>query len=211
MDDFLARKREAYQKRDEKRRELRRLQDVLALRYKAAEVAFVPLFRDLAFQFLGLGFDIRMEATQNNPSIALIVDIKGSARRSFHQLSESQRFFVDIALRMALAQYMSAAEDKATLFIDTPEGSLDIAYENRAGDMLAMFASRGFPMIMTANINTSRLLISLAKKLGRSKMVLERMTSWAELSKVQSEQEVLFREAYDAIERCLDSGKKRSA
>lgn len=211
MDDFLNRKREQYQRRDDKRRELRKLQEVLAKRYKAAEVEFVPLFRELAFRFIGLELDIRMEATQPNPHIALLIELKGSTRRDFHQLSESQRFFIDIALRMALAQYMSDPSSKATLFIDTPEGSLDIAYESRAGDMLAMFAGRGFPIIMTANINSSRLLISLAKKLGRSGMVLNRMTSWAELSEVQSAAEGLFREAYEAIERSFTSGKRRAS
>ncbi len=86
------------------------------------------------------------------------LEVKSSARRHTYQLSESQRFFVDIALRMALINHMSSKSTKGVLLIDTPEGSLDIAYENRAVDMFADFVELGYGIIMTANINSSRLL-----------------------------------------------------
>ena len=77
--------------------------------------------------------------TSTTPSVSLVLQIKVK-RREIHQLSESQRFFVDIALRMAFAHFMSDPEGKASLFIDTPEGSLvHIAYENRAGNLGAVY------------------------------------------------------------------------
>jgi ABC-type cobalamin transport system ATPase subunit len=145
--------------------------------------------------------------TSTTPSVSLVLQIKGAVRREIHQLSESQRFFVDIALRMAFAHFMSDPEGKASLFIDTPEGSLDIAYENRAGDMLAQFIKKNHHIIMTANINSSRLIRSLAERCGRSKMTLYRMTEWAELSDVQIAEEKLFEEAYRLIQKSLDSPK----
>jgi len=69
-----------------------------------------------------------------------------------------------------MIKYMSSPESKGSFFVDTPEGSLDIAYESRAGDMFARFVQDGFGIIMTANINTSRLLISLAEKCGKREM-----------------------------------------
>lgn len=56
------------------------------------------------------------------------LDLLGTARTDSSQLFEIQRFFPDIALRMALAIYLSKKNNEATLLIDTPEGSLDIAY-----------------------------------------------------------------------------------
>ena len=56
---------------------------------------------------------------------------------------------------------------------------------------------------MTANINTSRLLISLREACGKDRMTLARMTAWTELSEVQVEQEDLFDEAYNEIARAL--------
>jgi hypothetical protein len=108
---------------------------------------------------------------------------------------------------MAMAQFMSNQDGKACLFVDTPEGSLDIAYENRAGDMLAKFVNNDHHLIMTANINSSRLIRSLAERCGHAKMTLCRMTEWSELSDVQIAEEKLFSEAYKAIEKSLDSHK----
>lgn len=207
MADFLDLKKRHYQRRDEKKRDLRLLQKALEQRYAAAEGQFVPMFKELAFQFLGLDLDVRMD-THVSPA-TLVLEVRNDARREHHQLSESQRFFIDIALRMALAQFMSTPTGKATLYIDTPEGSLDIAYENRAGNMLAMYVERGFHILMTANINSSKLLFALARKLGAAQMDLCRMTAWTELSEVQIEEEALFEEAFSTIEKAL--GKPKSS
>ena len=109
---------------------------------------------------------------------------------------------------MALAQFLSATTGEASLFVDTPEGFLDIAYESRAGEMLAKFALMNHRLIMTANINTSRLLLSLAEKCGRNKMKLCRMTSWTKLSEVQAQEEGLFNTAYGQIEKALNKRRK---
>ena len=207
MEERLKKKKEQLDRREEKRTELLKLQRRLQRRYSAVEEEFVPLFKDLAHRFLGLDLSISME-THRSKGTTLVLDVKGSARRSFHQLSESQRFFIDIALRMALAQYISSPTGKACLFIDTPEGSLDIAYESRAGDMLAQFVKQGHNIIMTANINTSRLLLSLAEQCGIENMALCRMTTWTELSDVQIAEEGRFKIAYKQIEGAL--GKKAS-
>ncbi len=135
-----------------------------------------------------------------------MLEVKNTARREPYQLSESQRFFIDIALRMALIQHMSGDDGKGCLAVDTPEGALDIAYESRAGDMFAQFVQAGFQLVMTANINSSQLLLSLARRCGTAKMTINRMTQWAELSAVQKAEEDLFEEAYNKIESALTKG-----
>jgi hypothetical protein len=136
----------------------------------------------------------------------LQIEMRGKSRQQQHQLSESQRFFVDIALRMAIAEYTSAATSKASLFIDTPEGSLDISYEDRAGLMFAEFAIAGHSLLMTANINTSKLLTSMASICGENMMRLVQMTGWAEMSDVQQKATNLFKSAYDEISKALATG-----
>ena len=127
-------------------------------------------------------------------------------RRGTSELSESQRFFLDIALRMALVEHMTRAQGGATLIVDTPEGSLDIAYEARAGELFAEFVKRSNQIVMTANINASQMLKSLARECGHARMDLMRMTNWAPLSEVQATAEDLFDKAYEAIEAELDQG-----
>jgi DNA repair exonuclease SbcCD ATPase subunit len=207
IEELLEKKRSQYEKRNDRRKELVVLQKGLVDRYDQAEAEFVPSFTDLAHRFLGLDLDIRLD-THQTVGVTVLLEVKSSARRHFHQLSESQRFFIDMALRMAMIKYMSAPDSKGSFFVDTPEGSLDIAYESRAGDMFARFVHDGFGIIMTANINTSRLLLSLAEQCGNKMMNLCRMTTWTDLSDVQMEEEDLFDQAFQQIEKAMAKGKR---
>jgi DNA repair exonuclease SbcCD ATPase subunit len=195
-------KQTAYDLREQLKRQLLQLQHSLAQQYIQVEQTFVPAFAELAQRFLGMPMSVQLEA-KTLDDVKLVVAVRGSTRRQQQNLSESQRFFLDIALRMALTQHMSDPASKGGMFIDTPEGSLDIAYEKRAGDMLAIFASKGHQIIMTANLNSSKLLLALARECGKSGMQLCRMTDWAELSEVQQQEEGLFDDAYRAIEMAM--------
>lgn len=194
----------AYADRDKHRSELRELRRTLELRYLQAEAEFVPRFKSLARSFLGMDLDIALvTGGTSGVGVQLQIEVRGNARRKESQLSESQRFFVDIALRMALAQHISHPEALATLFIDTPEGSLDIAYEKRAGQMFADFVASGHDLLMTANINSSRLLKTLAEICTTTRMAIVQMTHWTELSDVQQASSDLFIEAFSEIDQAL--------
>jgi DNA repair exonuclease SbcCD ATPase subunit len=183
------------------------IQRQLKAAWNEAEVEFVPRFRYLAEAFIGLPLQIGLDAGSGISGTAhLALMVNSTHRRTAEQLSESQRFFLDIALRMSLAQHMTGDTSPSCLLIDTPEGALDIAYEARAGDMFATFAGHGDQIIMTANVNTSQLLKRMAARCGHPGMKLVRMTEWTTLSDVQSEEEALFTEAFDAIEAALDAG-----
>ncbi|MCY4659231.1 MAG: AAA family ATPase [Acidobacteria bacterium] len=195
-------KKVAYDRRETLKRQLLELQRDLEEQYLQVEATFVPMFSDLAQQFLGMPLSVQMDAGQRD-SVKLVVEVRGTTRREQQQLSESQRFFLDIALRMALTRHMSDPYSLGGMFIDTPEGSLDIAYEKRAGDMLSDFVRLGHQIVMTANLNSSKLLLELAHDCGRPLMTLCRMTEWADLSDVQKEEDELFVEAYRQIDTAL--------
>lgn len=202
MAEQLQRKEGQLRRRNEARAELRALQRDLVESYGVARDRFVPNFTRLAEEFLGLRLDIDLEARSNE--VFLQLSVQGDRRRAEDELSESQRFFLDIALRMALVAEMFEQGSPGVLYVDTPEGSLDIAYEARAGDMFGTYARDGYGLIMTANINTSKLLERLAERCGRQLMTLERMTDWTPLSEVQADEEALFDEAYRDIELALE-------
>tara|TARA_R110002072_G_scaffold128623_13_gene266487 strand:- start:5282 stop:7189 length:1908 start_codon:yes stop_codon:yes gene_type:complete len=203
IEEAINRKTRHRARRNEKGRELKKLRVKIQRQYGDAEEDFVPAFTDLAHAFLGLELSIALESKASG--LSMVLQVKGTNRRHTHQLSESQRFFVDIALRMALVKYMSRGSD-ACLVVDTPEGSLDIAYESRAGEMMARFVDQGFSVLMTANINSSQLLRRLARRCGAARMSLQRMTSWTDLSEVQVEEEGLFEAAYEEIEEAMALG-----
>ena len=209
LSDLLEQKEAKYKERDKLMRQLVKLQRELERQYELAEDEFVPLFQQLAYAFLGIELLVRAESKESITSLglSLLLEMKGSVRREIHQTSESQRFFLDIALRMAMAQYVSKPDNEAPLYIDTPEGSLDIAYEARAGLMFAKFVELGHDLIMTANINSSQILRRLARECGKSRMAVQKMTNWTQLTDVQLREDKLFREAYDEIEESLKEGE----
>jgi DNA repair exonuclease SbcCD ATPase subunit len=195
-------KAKAMRERSTHKSDLLKLQKTLANSYESAETSFVPKFRSLAQHFLGMPLDIRLDAGEMR-DLKLVLDVMGSARRQEEQLSESQRFFLDIAFRMAIIQYVSPVDSSGTLYLDTPEGSLDIAYEKRAGEMLSNFAAEGHSIVMTANLNSSQLLIALARKCSNGGIDFIRMMDWAELTDVQREEGALFNDAFAAIQSQL--------
>ena len=190
-------------KRDAIRRDLRKFETDFKQRYSIASERFVPRFRELAEAFIGLDIDIQLNefTGATKAGFGLDLQMSGKLRQRPDEMSESQRFFMDIALRMALIETMS--EGDATLLIDTPEGSLDIAYEARAGQMFSKFVETSNRILMTANLKSSQLIYRLARLCRNDQMELIRMTDWSELTAVQHDEEKLFEDAYKSIEKAL--------
>lgn len=204
--DLMRQKDEALARRDDAKVNLDALRRTLSSRFAEMEDEFVPLLQDLAYEFLGVPLQVDLE--RRNHALGLSLALHGSQRTTADTLSESQRFFVDIALRMAFAQKFSSGGFPATLYIDTPEGSLDIAYEARAGRLFGKFAEGSDRLVMTANINTSRLLLELASRCGSANMDLVRMTTWTDLTPIQEEAQDEFERAYSQVEAELGGSDK---
>jgi hypothetical protein len=109
---------------------------------------------------------------------------------------------------MAFAQFASPKGAGAPLYIDTPEGSLDLAYEDQAGQMIAKFAHEGHRVLMTANINTSQLLNSIASNSRKSGFGIQRLYRWTEMSGVQEKQESKFNKTLDSLEKIAKGSSK---
>ncbi len=179
--------------------ELRPLDEAMKQHYALMAKSFIPTFKQYAENFIGLTIDVELRNVSGMPS--LVVNVNGSDRRLRYQLSESQQYFLDIALRFSLIENIQP--NRVFMLIDTPEGSLDIAYESKAGKMFADFVSKGYSVIMTANINSSQLLLKLAELCGEQRMIIERMTEWTILTQVQQEEQDVIEEAYEKIEEKL--------
>ena len=193
-------KKENEDKRNASQAELIPLENDVRRTFASLSEKYIPVFRDYANSFIGLDIDVELKDV--NGMASLVVNVNGSDRRSRFQLSESQQYFLDIALRFSLLEFSESPT--AFMLIDTPEGSLDIAYESRAGKMFADFVAKGYGVIMTANINSSQLLLKLAEKCGKEKMTVERMTDWTILTQVQQEEQDVIERAYTIIEKTLN-------
>ena len=200
---FDLRSKREYRERDVARRSLLVIERQLQASFDQHSDRLTELFRTYATAFVGLTVDIELEHRKglNDTGFELMLSLADQVRARADDVSESQRFFLDIALRMALAECMSPSG--AMLLIDTPEGSLDITYEARAGQMFSDFAERGNTLLMTANLRSSALLLRLGERRRQEGMQIERMTDWTELSDVQQAEEGLFDRAYEEISQAL--------
>lgn len=185
--------------RDEYRKQLEPIIEGLVEGYEQIETVFVPNFRRLAEKFIGRSVDVEFE--RRGVSIGLRFALDGQSRRNSTELSESQQYFLDIALRMSIIQTFISGT--STLLVDTPEGSLDIAYETRAGLLFDQFATHGNALVLMSNLNASNLLLELTSLSSPVSLEIFQMLEWAKLSDIQLESSALFERVYDQLEASL--------
>lgn len=100
-----------------------------------------------------------------------VPEFDGSARIRPESCSEAQRFFLDIALRLALIDMaMLLAGLPATFICETPENALDASYVDNVVRMFAGFATHRHTLIFTANLQHQ----GLAQKIMASVAVEQR-------------------------------------
>jgi hypothetical protein len=107
-----------------------------------------------AHQFLGLQCDL--VAARRRPLLDLIMFIPrfGDIDRSTPEsCSEAQRFFLDIAFRMALIDLATEHSSAPGVFLcETPETALDMSYVTNVSTMFEAFCTQGHTILLTANI-----------------------------------------------------------
>lgn len=175
--------------------------------YHRVQVDFLPIFKNFAKEFTGLDLDMNLISVTDDgrKMFKFILQIDDTNRDNEFELSESQRFFIDIALRMAIVTFVCKKTNASTsMLIDTPEGSLDIAYETNAGSMFFEYVAANQKMIITANLNSSGLIQTLATKTKLDKFELISMLKWAKLSSVQNTHFQLFEKSISFIESRLE-------
>lgn len=103
-----------------------------------------------------LGIKCALAETESIDLISItqfIPKFGGIVRDSPQSCSESQRFFLDIAFRMALIDLAcEKGKDAATFVCETPETALDISYVDNVVKMFSQFLDRGHSLLLTANI-----------------------------------------------------------
>lgn len=174
--------------------------------YQEVQVGFLPIFKKFAKEFTGLDLDMILNSVTDDGrrQFKFALQIDDTNRDNEFELSESQRFFIDIALRMSMISYVCSDHNNCSMLIDTPEGSLDIAYETNAGAMFSEYINTNQNMILTANLNSSGLIRTLAEKTKAEKFNLINMLKWAKLSSVQSHHLTLFSDAIAEIQKRLE-------
>lgn len=148
------------------------------------------IFKEYATQFLGIECDLHpIKANAKFVDLKLFVPkFDNKIRSTPLECSEAQRFFLDIAFRMALIEFTFELNNQFGSFIcETPENALDMTYISNVATMFKNFSSRGHHFIATSNIQVGGLakaMLSDIKKKEKAGSVLN-MLEKARLTKVQ--------------------------
>ena len=119
-------------------------------------------------------------------------DFVGTVRRSGpDDVSESQREFIDLSFRMALAK-AGTLNQNTSLVMDAPESSLDAVFVGRASRVLGKFAQQEVEnrLIITSNLGLGDFVPDLLKQCAdaedRRKRVVDLLAVAAPTSAVRS-------------------------
>ena len=133
-----------------------------------------------------------IESSDKFLSLKLFVpSFNNRIRKTPESCSEAQRFFLDIAFRMALIDLISELSNyKGTFICETPENALDITYINNVADMFELFSWKNKnTLLLTSNIQVEGIAQNILSKLKDKKSKLESFLNLIEignLSEVQA-------------------------
>lgn len=122
-------------------------------------------YQAYATQFLGLPCELSERPQGGMVNLSRFVPHFNDAPRDTPEsCSEAQRFFLDIAFRMALIDLAStSASEKAMFVCETPETALDMSYIDNVVRMFGRFGDMGHALLFSANIQPN----GIAEKLLR--------------------------------------------
>lgn len=176
---------------------------------QAAQTAterLVELFEKLACRFLGTKVTlVTITRKGDDPffDFRLYVPRFGDiTRETPDHCSEAQRFFLDIAMRMAMLQLVRELSGHHNSFIcETPESALDVSYVDHAAAMFRNFVLDGHSLIATTNLQRLGLayrLLENSRSEGRTTDVFDMLQHSNLLTDVQKKSGEL-RDIRDAI------------
>ena len=102
---------------------------------------------------------------------------------------------------MAIIDFLSGEiEGFKTFFItETPEGSLDLAYEEQVAKMFTIFAESKNNIIFTSNLNSSNFLNQVFSGVEDSSSRILNMLEKGNLTKIQKNYNKVFEEKLEEI------------
>jgi hypothetical protein len=162
------------------------------------------LYQQYATAFLGIPCELELhQAPIEFLDISLYVPkFDDQIRATPESCSEAQRFFLDIAFRMAMIDLCYRLGDSRGSFIcETPENALDIAYVDNVAEMFRSFSRNGHVLLATSNLQPGALAGPLLAEytLDQRKESTLNLLEYGVLSKVQKDHLVALNEQLNHI------------
>jgi AAA domain len=131
---------------------------------------FQKLYKEYATAFLGI--ECTLDEVQTGDRLLdlprFVPNFDGTARDTADDCSEAQRFFLDIAFRMAMIAWVSSLVGApASFFCETPETALDMSYVDNVVTMFKQFSAEGHALLLTSNIQADGLAVKLLDEIPK--------------------------------------------
>lgn len=162
------------------------------------------IYQSYATSFLGVECQL-VESTSGDRFLDLnlfVPSFDNKIRRKPQECSEAQRFFLDIAFRLALIDLTAQLSQSKALFIcETPESSLDISYIENVASMFIAFSDNKHTILLTTNIQPGGLAKPILRKKSKreKKNCILNLLNYGQLSDVQRKNIRLLNNEYNAI------------
>jgi hypothetical protein len=141
--------------------DFRRKMDVRMENLRASYASYATAFLGLPCELDEIGQDGLLDLKLFVPRF------DDTVRPQADSCSEAQRFFLDIAFRLALIDAASGKHGTATFFCETPETALDMSYVRNVVSMFSSFAEKQHNILLTANVQTAGIAEKLLERISK--------------------------------------------
>jgi predicted RNA-binding Zn-ribbon protein involved in translation (DUF1610 family) len=160
-------------------------------------------YANYATAFLGLPCELDEVGQDGLLDLKLFVPrFDETVRPQADSCSEAQRFFLDIAFRMALIDAASGKRGTATFFCETPETALDMSYVRNVVSMFSSFAEKQHNILLTANVQTAGIAEKLLERIPMKERP-RRIVNLLDYGRLSSVQKAAIDEFKEILKRML--------
>ena len=126
---------------------------------------YYRVFKKYASSFFGINQTINLKLVGNKEDRLFKIQLNGSDRETYYDMSESQRIFLDLSYRLSILDYFHL---NSYFVCETPDSTLDLIFEDNAVRTFANYISAGNSLILSANARNSTLILKLAEQFKNS-------------------------------------------
>lgn len=122
---------------------------------------YYRVFKKYASSFFGINQPVNLKLVGNKEDRLFKIQLNGSDRETYYDMSESQRIFLDLSYRLSILDFFHL---NSYFICETPDSTLDLIFEDNAVRTFANYISAGNSLILSANARNSTLILKLAEK-----------------------------------------------
>lgn len=126
---------------------------------------YFKVFKKYASSFFGIKQTINLKLVGNKENRLFKIQLNGSDRETYYDMSESQRIFLDLSYRLSILEYFHIS---SYFICETPDSTLDLLFEDNAVRTFSNYINVGNSLILSANARNSTLILELAEKYKES-------------------------------------------